>query len=99
MRKVVLFSALLVLGLGGSQLLPALDPGVLHPLAHAIQMVTMTLLGFIMIHVGYEFEIDRSRLASYAVDYGVAATAAAFPWILCALYFVFVLLPRDAVAS
>jgi len=23
----------------------------------------MTLLGFIMIHVGYEFEVDRSRLA------------------------------------
>jgi hypothetical protein len=35
-----------------------------------------------MIHVGYEFEIDRSRLRSYAVDYGVAATAAAVPWIL-----------------
>jgi hypothetical protein len=34
----------------------------------------MTLLGFIMIHVGYEFEIDRNHLRSYALDYGIAAT-------------------------
>ena len=46
-----------------------------------------------MIHVGYEFEIDRSNLRAYAVDYGVAATAAAFPWIFCAVYFVFVMQP------
>lgn len=47
----------------------------------------MALLAFIMIHVGYEFEIDRTRLKSYGFDYLVAATAAAFPWILCAVYF------------
>jgi Kef-type K+ transport system membrane component KefB len=48
----------------------------------------MVMLGFIMVHVGYEFEIDRSRLGSYGFDYLVAATAAAFPWIFCAVYFV-----------
>jgi Kef-type K+ transport system membrane component KefB len=59
----------------------------------------MTLLGFIMIHVGYEFEIDRGRWRSYAVDYGVAATAAAFPWIFCALYFLLVMMPPGAIGS
>jgi len=59
----------------------------------------MWLLGFIMIHVGYEFEIDKSRPKSYAVDYGVAATAAGFPWIFCALYFVFVMGPPGGAAN
>ena len=53
----------------------------------AVRILTMVMLAFIMIHVGYEFEIDRSRLKSYGFDYLVAATAAAFPWILCAIYF------------
>jgi Kef-type K+ transport system membrane component KefB len=34
--------------------------------------------------------MDRSRLGSYGFDYLVAATAAAFPWIFCAVYFVLV---------
>jgi hypothetical protein len=51
----------------------------------------MVALAFIMIHVGYEFEIDRSRPRVLAYDYGVAATAAAFPWIFVAAYFVLVL--------
>jgi Kef-type K+ transport system membrane component KefB len=44
-----------------------------------------------MIHVGYEFEIEKSRPKQYAWDYLVAGTAAAFPWIFCAAYFVWVL--------
>jgi len=48
-----------------------------------------------MIHVGYEFEIDKSRPRQYAWDYAVAFTAAAFPWLFCAAYFVFVLGPPD----
>jgi len=55
-----------------------------------IRVLTMVMLGFIMIHVGYEFEIDRSRLKSYGFDYLVAATAATFPWIFSAVYFVFI---------
>jgi len=46
-----------------------------------------------MIHVGYEFEIDKTRMRSYGRDYVVAMTAAAFPWIFVALYFLFVMLP------
>lgn len=91
MRKVALFSALLVAGLLGSQLLPGLAVEPSPALQEAVRLLTVLCLGFIMIHVGYEFEIERSNLKAYAVDYGVAATAAAFPWIFCALYFVFVL--------
>jgi hypothetical protein len=50
-----------------------------------------------MIRVGYEFVIDKSRLRSYGWDYVVAATAATFPWLFVAIYFIFVL--SDASAS
>jgi Kef-type K+ transport system membrane component KefB len=49
-----------------------------------------------MIHVGYEFEIDKSDIKSYGWDYVVAMTAAAFPWVFVTLYFVFVMLPPSA---
>ncbi len=86
-KKVLLFSILLVLGLILSQYLDVLagDSGTAR---EAVRILTMVMLAFIMIHVGYEFEIDRSRLKSYGFDYLVAATAAAFPWILCSIYFV-----------
>jgi Kef-type K+ transport system membrane component KefB len=79
-----------------SQVLPDLLGDAHQPAATAIRLLTMACLSFIMIHVGYEFDIERGRLSSYAVDYGVAATAAAFPWILCVLYFVFVMSPAGA---
>ena len=86
MRKVLLFSILLVAGLILSQYLEVMlgDTGTAR---EAVRILTMVMLAFIMIHVGYEFEIDRSRLKSYGFDYLVAATAAAFPWIFCAVYF------------
>ncbi len=92
MKKVLLFSILLVLGLIASQYTSSLGESE-GSVREIIRLLTMFLLGFIMIHVGYEFEIDRRNLRSYGVDYGIAATAAAFPWIFCALYFVFVLTP------
>jgi Kef-type K+ transport system membrane component KefB len=49
-----------------------------------------------MIHVGYEFELDRTRLQDYAVDFGVAATAAGLPWLFCSFYFVLVMGPPGA---
>jgi Kef-type K+ transport system membrane component KefB len=52
-------------------------------------------LSFIMIRVGYEFDIDKSNLRQYGWDYVVAFTAASFPWILVTFYFVFVLLPPE----
>ena len=43
-----------------------------------------------MINVGFEFEIDKTKLSTYVVDYLVAMTAASFPWIFCSLYLIFV---------
>lgn len=89
MRKVILFSVLLIVGLAASQYIDKLGIDS-DTVREVIRILTTVMLGFIMIHVGYEFEIDRSRLGSYGFDYLVAATAAAFPWIFCAVYFVFV---------
>jgi Kef-type K+ transport system membrane component KefB len=91
MRKVALFSVLLIGGLIASQTLPGIADNSSPALQEGVRLLTVFCLGFIMIHVGYEFEIDRTNLRQYVVDYGVAATAAAFPWIFCALYFVFVM--------
>src|SRR5690606_31002533 len=46
---------------------------------------------YIMIEVGREFDLDRRNRHQYVVDYGVAMTAAAFPWILVSLYFYYFL--------
>jgi Kef-type K+ transport system membrane component KefB len=88
-KKVLLFSVLLIAGLVISQFMDALTGGSIFA-GEAVRILTMIMLGFIMIHVGYEFEIDRSKLKSYGFDYLVAATAAAFPWIFASVYFVFV---------
>lgn len=99
MKKVLSFSLFLLLGLTASQLLPgALGPG--YP---AFKTLSNTLLyiclAFIMINVGREFEIDKSRWRSYAEDYFIAMATAAMPWILIALYYVFVLLPPETWGS
>lgn len=90
MRKVFLFSSLLVVGLAASQYLPGTggDGGQFRVL---IEVSTLVCLAFIMIRAGQEFELNRRNMRSYATDYVVAAVAAALPWILCTLYFVFVL--------
>lgn len=88
MRKVLLYSLLLVAGLVASQFLGGRG-------AALITWLTLIGLSFIMIHVGYEFDLDKSRPRQYLWDYLVAGTAAAFPWVFCAAYFVFVLAPRE----
>merc|ERR1719379_3177085 len=58
----------------------------------------MFCLSYIMIHVGVEFDIDKSNLHLYGTDTLVAMTAAGFPWIFVALWFIFALpnpLPWD----
>ncbi len=96
MRKILLYSVLLVLGLAGSQWLPHAMGSAFPAAALAVRILTMLGLSFIMIRVGYEFDIDKSSLKQYGWDYFVAFTAASFPWIFVSLYFVFVLLPPDA---
>lgn len=99
MRKLAMYSVLLVAGLVLSQILP----GLLGPAEPAygliVRLLTMVGLAFIMIHVGYEFELDKSNLRQYGWDYVVAATAAGFPWIFCALYFLAVFAPPGAWTS
>lgn len=94
MKRTLILIALLVTGLVLSQILP-IAFGVLPPVfLFARNFLTMTLLSFIMIEVGREFEIDLKNKRQYAVDYGVAATAAAFPWIFVAVYFMAFLMPE-----
>lgn len=99
MRKVLSFSLFLMLGLIVSQLLP----GLLGPGFQTFKTCADTLLyvclGFIMINVGREFEIDKSRWRSYTADYFIAMATAALPWILIVLYYVFVLLPPELWSS
>jgi Kef-type K+ transport system membrane component KefB len=99
MRKVALFSLLLLAGMVGAQLLPGLAGEAYADVSHGLRLATMVALAFIMIHVGYEFELDQTNLRQYSWDYGVAMTAAAFPWIFVVLYFLFVLLPAGVWAS
>ena len=96
MRKVLLFSMLLLLGLIGSQWLPGVVGSAYATAGDIVRIMTMAALSFIMIRVGYEFDIDKSNLRQYGWDYLVAFTAASFPWFFVTLYFVFVLLPPEA---
>jgi len=95
MRKVLAFSTLLLLGLLGSQWLPSVAGTAAAGIGDVVRILTMVGLSFIMIRVGYEFDIDKSDLGKYRWDYAVAFTAASFPWIFVTLYFVFVLMPPD----
>ncbi|MBX7157608.1 MAG: sodium:proton antiporter [Verrucomicrobiae bacterium] len=95
MLKVLLFSILLLLGLFGSQWLPGVVGTTYALVGDVIRVLTMIGLSFIMIRVGYEFDIDKSNLRQYGWDYVVALTAASFPWLFATAYFVFVLLPPD----
>jgi hypothetical protein len=99
MRKVLVFSLLLVAGLIGSQVLPALMGSSFGTASFILKLLTMLFLSFIMIHVGYEFEIDKSNLRQYVWDYAIAATAAAFPWIFVMLYFIYGISPPDQWSS
>jgi Kef-type K+ transport system membrane component KefB len=85
-RKVFTYSLLLIAGLIASQFLQGRG-------AEPIRLLTMLALAFIMVHVGYEFEIDKSRAKDYGWDAFVAFTAASLPWLFCAAYFVFVMTP------
>ncbi len=99
MNKVILYTILLIIGLVGSQFLASSLGDSYETIAYLIRILSMVALAYIMIHVGFEFEIDKSNLRQYGWDYVVAMTAAAFPWIFVALYFVFVMLPSETWGS
>ena len=95
MRKVLSFSVFLIIGLFLSQFLPVLAGSGYGAVKTVANILLYICLGFIMINVGREFEVDKSRWKSYTEDYFIAMATAAMPWLLIALYYVFVLLPPE----
>lgn len=93
MKKVLSFSVFLLVGLAVSQVLPFIAGDATRSVKVVTDIFLYICLAFIMINVGREFEIDKSRWKSYALDYFVAMVAAAMPWLLIALYYIFVLFP------
>lgn len=98
MKKVFLFSIFLMCGLVLSQLLPTLIGSSYHIFEEISQTLMFICLAFIMINVGREFELDKTRWRSYATDYFIAMATAAVPWILIAVYYMY-LLPSDLFLS
>lgn len=90
-----MFSAFLLAGLGVSQYLPVWAGGTYGTVKAVSDVFLYVCLGFIMINVGREFEVDKSRWQTYATDYFIAMATAAMPWLLIAVYYIFVLLPPD----
>lgn len=82
-------------GLFVSQYLPVWAGGNYNAVKAVSNVLLYVCLSFIMINVGREFEVDKSRWQTYAKDYGVAMATAAMPWFLIAIYYVFVLLPPE----
>lgn len=93
MKKVLSFSVFLLVGLAVSQVLPFIAGDATRSVKVVTDIFLYICLAFIMINVGREFEIDKSQWKSYALDYFVAMVAAAMPWLLIALYYIFVLFP------
>ena len=91
-RTIVLYCVNLCVGLCVGQIMPeALAPSSYQTWAEAVRVVTMLHLSYIVINVGFEFNLDKSRLSSYGKDYLVAMASATCPWILVSLYFMFAL--------
>jgi Kef-type K+ transport system membrane component KefB len=90
--KLIIFTCNLLIGLFLSQLMPTwLSDETFSWYKHGVKLTTMFCLSYIMISVGYEFDIDKSRMGSYGKDYAIAMTAAGFPWIFVAAWFIYVL--------
>ena len=95
MRKIILFSLFLIIGLIGSQTIPtALNPEAFEKLKSFFDAMLYICLAFIMINVGREFELDKTKWKSYTEDYFIAMATAAVPWLLICGYFIF-LMPAE----
>lgn len=95
MRKVLSFSVFLMVGLLVSQYLPVWAGENYGAVKTVSNVFLYVCLSFIMINVGREFEVDKSRWRTYAEDYFIAMATAAMPWFLIAIYYIFVLLPPE----
>lgn len=94
MRKIASFCILIFVGIILSQFFPGMKSGGTGYLLH---LMTMTALAHIMLRVGNEFTLDKSRKKEYVQDYFVAMLMASLPWLFVAGYFFFVLSSPGAV--
>lgn len=95
MKKIVLFSIFLISGLICSQTLPnILGDTTFNQAKPVFDSMLYVCLAFIMINVGREFELDKSKWRSYTADYFIAMATAAAPWLLICFYYM-VLLPSE----
>ena len=62
MKRVIVYSLLLIAGMGFSQF------GFAEAWPEVIAALTMILLAYIMIEVGMEFDIDKSHLGQSGAD-------------------------------
>jgi len=85
MGLVLFYSLLLISGIIVSQSIN------LCGINGCLRFLTNLCLAYIMMEVGREFVVDKSKLASYGKDFIFAFLAAALPWVLCAIYFIAVL--------
>ena len=76
MKKILLFSFFLMLGLVVSQFLPAMVGEGYSSVKTVSNTLLYVCLAFIMINVGREFEMDKSRWRSYTEDYFIAMATA-----------------------
>jgi hypothetical protein len=95
MKKIVLFSVFLLIGLAGSQILPhVVGPEIHAHLKSFFDIMLYICLAYIMINVGREFELDKKQWRSYTEDYFIAMATAAVPWLLICGYYIF-LMPAE----
>ena len=95
MRKIILFSIFLIIGLIGSQTIPThMSPDAYGHVKSFLDALLYICLAFIMINVGREFELDKSKWKSYTEDYFIAMATAAVPWLLICGYFI-LLMPAE----
>lgn len=97
-QQLLVYTGMLVLGLTISQLSAGhLNAGSYALYGRVVGVLTMFALSFLMVNVGHEFVIERSKLGNYAQDYLVAMSAAGLPWIFVALWLHFAL-PNSGLA-
>ncbi len=87
MKKILLFSIFLILGLVASQTLPVLIGANYAEMKHGFDVMLYICLAYIMINVGREFELDKTKWRSYTADYFIAMATAAAPWLLVCFYY------------
>jgi len=86
--KIINFTIMLMMGLALSQILPLhLEHHTYEKIEMISECLTMFCLSFLMVHVGYELDLDKSKWRDYGFDYFVAMGAAGIPWILVSAWF------------